>query len=180
VQTLEHPHQQTLPGSSVSGKERAVQKVKRSSLRTSTTTATSIERIKFSQPSLPAVAAAAAVSAPASAPESAASAGGGAAATANSSATLVDGLEDNGALAGSAPSGQDLSHHLLSGGMASYIQLYVKKAQAAEGMARVQSVKIVAPMSVAPLKVHKESEGPVQGDRTTTSCPLDVVACTSS
>jgi hypothetical protein len=73
--------------------------------------------------SLPAVAAAAVVSAPASAPELAASAGGGAAAMANSSATLVDGLEDNGALAGGAPSGQDLSHHLLSGGMATYIQL---------------------------------------------------------
>jgi hypothetical protein len=42
--------------------------------------------------------------------------GGGAAATANSSATLVDGLEDNGALVGGAPSGQDLSHQLLSGG----------------------------------------------------------------
>jgi hypothetical protein len=30
-----------------------------------------------------------------------------------------------------------------------------------------------------PLKVHKESEGPVQGDRTTPRCPLDVVACVS-
>jgi hypothetical protein len=130
--------------------------------------------------SVPAVAAAAALWAPASAPELAASAGGGAAATANSSAALADGLEDNGALAGDAPRGQDLSHHLLSGGMASYIQLDFKKAQAAEGMARVQSVKIVAPTSVDPLKVHKESEGPVQGDRMTTSCPLDVVACTSS
>jgi hypothetical protein len=66
--------------------------------------------------SVPAVAAAAAVSAPTSAPGLAASAEGRAAATANSSEALADGLEDNGALAGGAPRGQDLSHHLLSGG----------------------------------------------------------------
>jgi SWIM zinc finger len=73
--------------------------------------------------SVPAVAAAEAVSAPALALGLAASAEGGAAATAISSEALADGLEDNGALAGGAPIGQDLSHHLLSGGMASYIQL---------------------------------------------------------
>jgi hypothetical protein len=79
--------------------------------------------------SVPAVAAAEAVSAPALALGLAASAGGGAAAMAIGSEALADGLEDNGALAGGAPSGQDLSHHLLSGGMASYIQLDTSRKQ---------------------------------------------------